>query len=80
MIEIKVIYKGVLTTVWVRLDLWYKSVRRPCTTVSVIIFLYFNSKANKRLAKKFHSMLRIDATPQKRWLGFDFKFKQFSIK
>jgi hypothetical protein len=25
-------------------------------------------------------MLRLDATPQKRWLGFDFKFKEFSIK
>ena len=28
----------------------------------------------------FHSMLRLDATPQKRWIGFDFKFKKFSIK
>ena len=25
-------------------------------------------------------MLRLDATPQKRCLGFDFKFKKFSIK
>jgi hypothetical protein len=25
-------------------------------------------------------MLRLDATPQKRWLAFDFKFKKFSIK
>ena len=25
-------------------------------------------------------MLRLDATPKKRCLGFDFKFKKFSIK
>ena len=27
-----------------------------------------------------HSMLRLDATPKKRCLAFDFKFKKFSIK
>ena len=27
-----------------------------------------------------HTMLRRDATPKKRWLGFDFKFQKFSIK
>ena len=27
-----------------------------------------------------HSKLRLDATQKKRWLGFDFKFKMFSIK
>ena len=27
-----------------------------------------------------HTMLRLDATPQKRWIGFDIKFKKFSIK
>ena len=27
-----------------------------------------------------HSMLRLDATQKKRCLGFDFKFKKFSIK
>ena len=27
-----------------------------------------------------HTMLRLDATPKKRCLGFDFKFKKFSIK
>ena len=25
-------------------------------------------------------MLRLDATSKKRWMGFDFKFKKFSIK
>jgi hypothetical protein len=25
-------------------------------------------------------MLRLDATQKKRWMGFDFKFKKFSIK
>ena len=29
---------------------------------------------------KGHTMLRLDAAPQKRWIGFDFKFKKFSIK
>ena len=33
-----------------------------------------------QLAKYRHSMLRLDATQKKRWLGFDFKFKKFSIK
>ena len=27
-----------------------------------------------------HTMLRLDATQKKRWIGFDFKFKKFSIK
>ena len=27
-----------------------------------------------------HSMLRLDTTPQKRWMGFDFKLRKFSIK
>ena len=27
-----------------------------------------------------HSMLGLDATPKKRWMGFDFKFKKISIK
>ena len=27
-----------------------------------------------------HSMLGLDATQKKRWMGFDFKFKKFSIK
>jgi len=25
-------------------------------------------------------MLRLDTTPQKRWMGFDFKLRKFSIK
>ena len=33
-----------------------------------------------RSAKVSHSMLRLDATQKKRWIGFDFKFKKFSIK
>ena len=48
----KVIYQGVLTTVRLRLDLWYKIFRRPWTTVSLTIFLYFISKTLKRLSKK----------------------------
>ena len=48
----KVIYKGVLTTALVRLDLLYKFFRRPCATVSVAIFLYFNSKSIKEVIKK----------------------------
>ena len=27
-----------------------------------------------------HSMLRLDATQKKRWIGFDFRFKKNSIK
>ena len=26
-----------------------------------------------------HSMLRLDTTPKKRWMGFDLKFKIFSF-
>ena len=48
----KVIYLRVSTTIRGQLDLWYKSVRRPWTTVSTTIFIYFNSKAKKRLPKK----------------------------
>ena len=35
MYTIKVIYWGVITTVWVQLDLWLKIVKRPWTIVSV---------------------------------------------
>ena len=41
----------------------YSQINNP--TVHLIIFY-----------KNFHSMLRLDATPQKRCLGFDFKFKK----
>ena len=41
--RIKVFYQGVLTTVWVWLDLWYKSIRRPWTTVTATILFYFIS-------------------------------------
>ena len=27
-----------------------------------------------------HSVLRLDATQKKRWMGFDFRFKKFRIK
>ena len=40
-----------MTPVW--LDLWYKSVGRPWTTVSITNFLYFNSKAEERFIKTF---------------------------
>ena len=43
--DFKVIYKGVLTTVWVRLNLWYNFSKRHWTTVSITFLLYFNSKA-----------------------------------
>ena len=35
----------VLTTFWVRLDQWYKSVRRPWTTFAKANYLYLNLKA-----------------------------------
>ena len=41
----KVIYYGVLKTVWMQLNLWYKIVRMLWTTVLVTIFLHFNLKA-----------------------------------
>ena len=44
--------KGNLITVRVQLDLWYNFIRRPLTTVSVTIFLYFNSEeATKKVAQ-----------------------------
>ena len=41
-----------------------------------------NEKKQKKsyFALMFVCMLSLDATPQKRWLGFDFKFKKISIK
>ena len=39
-----------------------------------------SSNLEEHFKQPYHSMLRLDATPHKRWLGFDFKFKKFSIK
>ena len=50
-VKSKVIYSGILTTFRVLLDLWYRFVKRPCTTtVSGTIFLYFISL--KKVSKK----------------------------
>ena len=45
-------------------------------------FMQLPLKVNKIyfLWHQAHTMLRLDATPKKRWIGFDFKFKKFSIK
>ena len=39
-----------------------------------------SSNLEDHFKQPYHSMLRLDATPHKRWLGFDFKFKKVSIK
>ena len=44
------------------------------------LIMFAQEQPAERDLKCEHSMLRQDATPQKRWLGFDFKFKKFSIK
>ena len=44
-------------------------------------FYFFTSHIWTLCLEKYgHTMLRLDATPKKRCLGFDFKFKKFSIK
>ena len=48
----KVIYLWVLTTFWVRLDRWYKSVRRPWTTFAKNNFSLFEFKSIKSFQKK----------------------------
>ena len=42
-----------MTTVWVRLDLWCKNVKRPWTKVLVTTFLHLNSNAKDKVTKKF---------------------------
>ena len=40
-----------MTIIQIRLDLWYQTVRRPWTTVSVMFLSHFKSQAGKRFLK-----------------------------